>query len=153
MCGFSPSIRKRMKSTAASPKKSPSAISLRRTCRSKPGSILFGVWSCSTTSGRLTDFSFAGTSNAETDLGFYLRVQRAGGATHERNGSGGGDRVDSDLFPSSRDVLAAAQVRRIRSSGDVDVFLPDRPLPRQRHDRATGFSKPTVVSNRTFVSR
>src|SRR5262245_43901438 len=153
MSGFLPSIRKPTKSTAASPKKSPCAISRRRTCRSKRVSIPFGGWSCFTTSGPLTDFSFAGTSNAKIDLGFYLGVQRAGRATHERNGPGRGDRIDSDLFPSSGNVLAAAQVWRIRSSGDVDVFIPDRPLPRLRYDRASGFSKPAVVSNRTFVSR
>src|SRR5262245_56029795 len=118
-----------MKSTVASLKKSPCAISRRRTYRNKHESIPSGGWSCSTISGQLTDFSFAGTSNAETDLGFYLGVQRAGRATHERNGPGRGDRIDSDLFPSSGDVLAAAQVWRIRSSGDVDVFFPDCPIP------------------------
>ena len=41
------------------------------------------------------------------------------------------DRTDSNLFPSRGDVLAATQVRRIRSGGDVDVFLSDRPLPGQ----------------------
>src|SRR5215475_2513419 len=142
-----------MKSTVASPKKLPCAISLRRTYRSKRASTPFGAWSCSTTSGRLTGFSFAGTSNVETDLGFYLGVQRAGRTAHERNAPGGGDRADSDLFPSSGNVLAAAQVRRIRSRRDVDVLVPDRPLPGHRYDRAAGFSKPAVVSNRTFVSR
>src|SRR5262249_61948428 len=71
----------------------------------------------------------------------------------ERNGPGGGDRSDPDLLPSSGDVLAAAQVRRIRSRRDVDVLLPDRPLPGHGYDRAAGFSKPAVVSNRTFVPR
>src|SRR6478672_2656539 len=97
-----------MKSTAAWPKKLPCAISLRRTFRSKHGSTLFGAWSCSTISGRSTDFSEDRKSNVEAYFRFYLRVQRAGRAAYERNHRGGGNRADSDLFPSRGNVLAPA---------------------------------------------